>query len=407
MTNTTFSVDKIALRRFLLSKQALLGLEQSPVPDPLHMVKKLECVQLDPVSVVERNQHLVLAARIPGYDPKQLDDLLEEGKVFEYFANAACVIPIEDFPMFKPTRERIQRKVAESLEQLGLVVDAVIEQLKSEGPLPSRAFQSEKRVHGYWDNKTPKTKETSLALNLLLDSGVIRVVRRDRTERYFDITERTVGADLLKKTKAMDETTARALLIEKYLRAYRVFDPRDARFGWQKLTAAERREEVEKRVASGSVTPLEIDGVKRQYYMLTKDLDELGTFVQDVRNRDSVNLDDALTFLPPLDNLLWSRDRIKDLFDFDYKWEIYTPRMKRKYGPYAMPILWGDRLIGRMDPQIDRKNGVLIVRLLQLEPWVEKTTGLQIKLREALEKFAVFNCAADVRIENSDVKMKL
>ncbi|MGP4081135.1 winged helix-turn-helix domain-containing protein [Pseudalkalibacillus sp. R45] len=407
MTNPNFSVDKIALRRFLLSKQALLGMAQSPVPDPLHMIKKLECVQLDPVSVVERNQHLVLAARIPGYDPKQLDDLLTEGKVFEYFANAACVIPIEDFPMFEPTRERIQSKVAESLEKLGLVVDAVIEQLKSEGPLPSRAFQSEKRVHGYWDNKVAKTKETSLALNLLLDSGVIRVVRRDRTERYFDITERTVGADLLKKTKEMDEPTARALLIEKYLRAYRVFDPRDARFGWQKLFAAERREEVEKRVASGLVTPLEIDGVKRQYYMLTEDLDEVETFKQGDRYEDTEDIGCAITFLPPLDNLLWSRDRIKDLFDFDYKWEIYTPRVKRKYGPYAMPILWGDRLIGRMDPQIDRKNSVLIVRLLQLEPWVEKTSELRSSLQEALEKFALFNRATKIRIENSDVKMKL
>ncbi|WP_261129775.1 winged helix-turn-helix domain-containing protein [Bacillus sp. Marseille-Q3570] len=406
MTNRTYSVTKIDLRRFLLSKQALLGMEQPPVPDPLHMVRKLECVQLDPVSVVERNQHLVLAARIPGYDPKQLDDLLAEGTVFEYFANAACVIPIEDFPMFEPTRVRIQSKVAESLEQLGLVVDAVIEQLKSEGPLPSRAFQSEKRVHGYWDNKTPKTKETSLALNLLLDSGVIRVVRRNRTERYFDITERTLSTDVLKKTKAMDEATARALLIEKYLRAYRVFDPRDARFGWQKLTAAERREEIENRVASGSVTPLQIDGVKRQYYMLTEDLEELEKFVHGDSYGDTEN-PGGIIFLPPLDNLLWSRDRIKDLFDFDYKWEIYTPRAKRKYGPYAMPILCEDRLIGRMDPQIDRKNEVLIVRLLQLEPWVEKTTELRSSLREALEKFARFNGAKDIQVEKSDVKMKL
>ncbi|MFP3339879.1 crosslink repair DNA glycosylase YcaQ family protein, partial [Micrococcus sp. SIMBA_131] len=86
-------------------------------------------------------------------------------------------------------------------------------------------------------------------------------------------------------------------------------------------------------------------------------------------------------FLPPLDNLLWSRERIKDLFDFDYKWEIYTPRVKRQYGPYAMPILYGDRLIGRMDPQIDRKNKVLIVRLLQLEPEVKQTSELRQSFR--------------------------
>ncbi|MCF6409857.1 winged helix-turn-helix domain-containing protein [Pseudalkalibacillus salsuginis] len=392
-----FPVEKSALRRFLLSKQALL---EAGCSDALQMVKKLECVQLDPVSVVERNQHLVLASRIPGYETRHLDGLLAEGKVFEYFANAACVIPMEDFPLFEPTRKRIQLKVAESLEKLGLVVDAVIEQLRSEGPLPSRAFQSEKRVHGYWDNKLPKTKETSLALNLLLDSGIIRVVRRDRTERYFDLTERTVSSDLLEKTRAMEEETARKMLIDKYLRAYSVFEPRDPRFGWQKLKAVERRAEVERRVDAGAVIPLEVDGTERQYYMLAEDMDELGQFVGDGKS-----LEGTATFLSPLDNLLWSRERIKDLFEFDYKWEIYTPRSKRKYGPYAMPILYGDRLIGRMDPQIDRKNEVLIVRLLQLEPWVEKTTELRDAIRNALEAFAAFNGAKDIHLEQADLNI--
>ncbi|WP_408009860.1 winged helix-turn-helix domain-containing protein [Pseudalkalibacillus sp. A8] len=402
MSSPKFPVEKSALRRFLLSKQALLGADR-PLSSALQMIKKLECVQLDPVSVVERNQHLVLGARIPGYEPKHLDDLLAGGKVFEYFANAACVIPMEDFPMFEPTRIRIQQNVAESLEKQGLVVDTVMEQLRSEGPLPSRAFQSEKRVHGYWDNKLPKTKETSLALNLLLDSGIIRVVKRERTERYFDITEGSISPDLLDNTSAMDEATAREMLIEKYLRAYRVFDPRDFRFGWQKLKAAERRAEVERRVADGTVIPLEIDGAERQYYMLAEDLDELERFAS---NDQSLEFSGGtVTFISPLDNLLWSRERIKDLFDFDYKWEIYIPRAKRKYGPYAMPILYGDRLIGRMDPQIDRKNGVLVVRLLQLEPWVEKTNELRHAIRDALEAFAAFNGAKDIHVDQSDLKM--
>ncbi len=397
---TKFFVEKSALRRFLLSKQALLEAGRPAVSSALQMIKKLECVQLDPVSIVERNQHLVLASRIPGYKTRHLDDLLTEGKVFEYFANAACTIPMDDFPLFQPTRIRIQQKVAESLETLGLVVDTVIEQLRLGGPLPSRAFQSEKRVHGYWDNKLPKTKETSLALNLLLDSGIIRVVKRDRTERYFDLTERTISSDLLEKTRAMEEETARQLLMDKYIRAYRVFDPRDPRFGWQKLKAVERRAEVERRVDAGAVIQLEVDGTERQYYMLAEDMDELVQFVGDGKS-----LEGTATFLSPLDNLLWSRERIKDLFDFDYKWEIYTPRSKRKYGPYAMPILYGDRLIGRMDPQIDRKNEVLIVRLLQLEPWVEKTTQLHHAIRDALEAFASFNGAKDLHLEQTDLNI--
>ena len=304
--------------------------------------------------------------------------------------------------MFEPTRKRIQENVADSLESLEIVVNTVLEQLRAEGPLPSRAFKSDNRVNGYWDNKAPKTKETSHALNLLLDAGIIRVVQRDRTERYFDLTERTVTRKLLKQTKVMDGHTAKDLLIEKYIRAYRVFDPRDARFGWQKMTAAERRAEIERRVQDKTVIPLEVEGVKRQYYLLAEDLEELETFVESTK-QERRSLESTITFLPPLDNLLWSRERIKDLFDFDYKWEIYTPRVKRKYGPYAMPILYGDRLIGRMDPQIDRKNKVMIVRLLQLEPEVKQTSELRQSFRNALNSFAIFNGADDIQVENSDL----
>ncbi|WLD94423.1 winged helix-turn-helix domain-containing protein [Alkalihalobacillus sp. AL-G] len=389
---TAFPVDKVALRRFLLHKQSLLNREQTPAgPDGvLQMIKKLECVQLDPVSVVERNQHLVLAARIPGYDPKHLDSLLSDGKVFEYWANAACAIPVEDYPIFEPIRNRIQAQVQEPLEKLGPVVEAVLERLENVGPLPSRAFASENRVHGYWDNQLPKTKETSLALNLLLDAGIIRVVHRERTERFFDLTERTINQKALKESRSIDERAARDALIEKYIRAYRVFDPRDARFGWQKMTAAERRAEIDKRVQNESVIPLLIDDVKRPYYMMAEDLEELESFVWETK-QDQTPMEGPIAFLPPLDNVLWRRERVTDLYDFDYRWEIYIPKAKRKYGPYTMPMLYGDRLIGRMDPLLDRKNNQLHVRLLELEPGIKKTARLRKKIDTALEQFAEFN----------------
>ena len=168
------------------------------------------------------------------------------------------------------------------------------------------------------------------------------------------------------------------------------------------MTAAERRAEIERRVQDKTVIPLEVEGVKRQYYLLAEDLEELETFVESSK-QEPCSLESTITFLPPLDNLLWSRERIKDLFDFDYKWEIYTPRVKRKYGPYAMPILYGDRLIGRMDPQIDRKNKVMIVRLLQLEPEVKQTSELRQSFRNALNSFTIFNGADDIQVENSDL----
>lgn len=404
---TALSVSRIAARRFLLETQFLLSTnkafkEGSGPESALQLIKKLECVQLDPVSVAERNQHLVLAARLPHYKPEFLDNrLLSENKVFEYIANAACVIPMEDYPIFKPIRSRHQQQLKIPLRETRKGVKEVLERLKAEGPLPSRAFKSDTRVHGYWDNVTAKTKETSHALNLLLDAGIVRVVRRERTERFFGLTESTIPENIQSRAKTVRIPAARKALIEKYMRAYRLFDAGDPRFGWQKMTAAERRAEVARRVKNESVVAVEMENVTRQYYMLAEDVEKLKEIERFSREEPTI-LDAPIRFLPPLDNLLWRRERLEDLFGFYYRWEIYIPRSKRRYGAYAMPILYGDRLIGRMDPCLNRKESCLEVRLLQLEPDVELTPDLRNRLLEALQQFAEFHQAYNVTIERTE-----
>lgn len=391
---TPYSVSSRAVRRFLLDVQGLLSSHQNKktptADDVLDMVKKLECVQLDPVSVVERNQHLVLAARMPGYRPNLFHDLLQQGRVFEYLANAACAIPIEDYPLFEPTRKRIRQRLQPQLDELAPVVKRVLERLQAEGPLPSRSFASTDRVHGAWDNQLPKTKATSHALNLLLDTGMIRVVRRKGSERFFDLSRRTVPKQIWQQTETIDDDSARRQLIQKYLYAYRVFDSGDPRFGWSKLTAFQRRQVIREYMQQGLVVPLKIEGVRREYYILASDLDRLQKHAKTLFDHDAV-AEGPIRFLPPLDNLMWRRERVEDLFCFSYKWEIYVPPAKRRFGPYAMPILAGDRLIGRIDPHLDRKNGMLTIRLLQLEPDIRLTPGLRANLDDALQSFARFH----------------
>jgi uncharacterized protein len=392
-------VSRSTVRRYLLDRQGLISSSPSKSNTVEKVIQKLECVQLDPVSVVEKNQNLVLAARIPGYQPEQLNALLSDGKIFEYWANAMCAIPIEDYPIFKPIRQHRLKQVEKDLDNMKDVVKGIMDRLASEGPLPSRAFKSESKVHGYWDNQAPKTKETSHALNLLLDASLIRVVQRVGNERFFGISELTLPKGLLDQTHSIDIDTARMALIDKYLRAYRVVDPRDSRFGWTKMTARERLSEVERRVKDGVLIPLEVTDVNRQYYILADDIDTLQEIAQKVPSRGSKG---PVRFLPPLDNLLWSRERIEAFFDFDYKWEIYTPQSKRRYGPYAMPILYGDQFIGRLDPLLDRKENKLIVRLLHFEPEIKMTTSLNTKLQAALKEFAHFHNVQDVEIQKTE-----
>ncbi|USG66632.1 winged helix DNA-binding domain-containing protein [Brevibacillus ruminantium] len=402
---------KRALRRFLLETQLLLpdsqsraGLSTSGASSPrqvvMDVIRHLECVQLDPVNAVRPNQHLVLAARIEKYDPGILGELLRTGAIFEYLANAACLIPMEDYPMFEPTRQRLRAKLQHQLDTHAPIIEQVLQKLSAEGPLPSKAFDSELRVHGYWDNVQAKTKATSHALNLLLDAAQIAIVGREGNQRLFDVRERVVPAELLQQSEQIDPHEASEALLEKYFRAYRVFEPSDPRLGWQRLSASERREAIDRRLRSGQVVTVEVEGLTKPYYILGADAKRLGFYAEEEQAGLAHADQDQVRFLPPLDNLLWSRKRLEDLFSYSYRWEIYTPAHKRKYGYYAMPILLGDRLIGRMDPRLDAKKKHLTVELLQIEPQVKFTKTLEKRLRKAVDAFARTHGAKTVSIEN-------
>ncbi|AWB43647.1 winged helix-turn-helix domain-containing protein [Paenibacillus sp. CAA11] len=402
-------IDRSTVRRFLLKVQQLT--EENPNPSgsgeqggeeasALELIRTLGAVQIDPVAAVTGNQHLALSARSAGYRQEHLSRLLAQNRVFEYFANAACVIPMEDYAIFEPTRARLRSQLAGPLHELGDVVKQVKDRLRAEGPLPSRAFRSEKRVHGYWDAaaEVPKTKATSLALNLLLDTGELRVVARQGTERYFHLAELTIEESLLNQAREMDLETAGQALTDKYIRAYRIIDARDPRLGWRKTTAAERRRDVQTRLEAGRLVALSISGLPDVYYVGPEDAEAL----RDLQlQKESADEPGPVRFLPPLDNLLWRRERVADLFDFEYKWEIYTPEAKRRYGYYAMPILDGEHLIGRMDPRLDRKNKLLTVQLLQLEEGYESSPDRLYRIWEGLQSFAARHGAAEVRVERT------
>jgi uncharacterized protein YcaQ len=229
------------------------------------------------------------------------------------------------------------------------------------------------------------------------------VVRREGTERYFDLPHKVVPADLLRQAEEIADDQADGALLGKYLRAFRVFDLGDFRFGWRRIPAPERRAIVQRLVQAGAVVPLAVEGVRREYFILAEDLERLQRIDRAARREGAKAAPDSLIrFLPPLDNLLWRRERIVEFFDFDYTWEVYVPPARRRYGYYAMPVLAGDRLIGRMDPRLDRDCGRLIVRLLQLEPEVRLTRQLRRNLRRALEAFARFHRADEIEVERTD-----
>src|SRR2546422_1074870 len=380
------AVTRQGIRRFLLEAQDLLGDHHyrpaavATSGQVLREIRRLEAVQLDPVAAVERNQHLVLAARVPGYTPALLERLLAQRRIFEYWGHAACVFPIEDYPIFEHKRRQIRRRLRTALARVRPVARAVLARLEREGPLPARAFTSNQRVHGWWDIKGPRTNATSHALNLLSYVGQVMVSRREGLERHFDLPERVVPVE--------------------WLRRARKIDLGDWAFGWRRTPGAQRRPIVEKLIRAGTVVPLRIDGVRRPYFLLAEDEGRLRRHERHASQTQQIT-DAPVRFLAPLDNLLWRRERVRDFFDFDYTWEVYVPPAKRAYGYYTMPILAGDRFVGRFDPRLDRESGRLIINLLRLERGVDATTQLRRALEDALEAFARFHGASDLHIVRS------
>ena len=384
-------VPAAALRRLVLARSGLLRwsrgrgrrgryAEGAPWREQLRgedgvlqAVRRLEAVQLDPVAIVDRNHHLVLRNRVAAYRPEHLDALYRRKLVFEYWAHARCILPIEDYPLFEPIRDRFRARPPDHDPVLEAAMRHVRQRLAAEGPLPARRLESGDRVAGYWDLDAARTKATSQALEHLWEMGEVVVAYRPGDERHF-----ALAAEWLGRVDGVDSWEP---LLHKYLRAHGVAHAGDFRFGWRSWPAAERKQAADRLVAEGALTPVRVEGVRRTYYVLSELVPLMEALAEATVAPD-------VYLLPPLDNVLWSRERVADLFGFHYTWEIYLPPAKRRSGPYTMPVLEGDRFIGRLDARLDRAERTLYVDRLTLEPGAEASPQRLARVQGAIEALA-------------------
>lgn len=392
-------VSKRAARRLMLYRQGLLEWsapdgtvgklwrkELRGIEGVQQAISQLGAVQLDPVAVVERNHHLVLYNRVGNYHPDHLDMLYRQKQVFEEFANARCILPIEHYPIFRLKMHRRKRERSSEWQRLNGAIEYVYRQLETEGVLPARSLESPERVQGYWDLAAPKTKATTQALELLFEAGEVVVALRVGEERIFALARHWLPEDLLPHLDSEPSMSPEELLAH-YIHCFGLLDAGDFRFGWWRWTASERRQLIERKIDRGELIPVAVEGVRRTYYVAEADLPLLESLAQ-------AEITPEVSFLAPLDNLLWRRERVQEIFDFEYRWEIYTPPVKRRFGAYAMPVLEGDRLIGRLDPKLDRNKGVLSILRLEWEPGVQMNKARWKRFDQAMHAFARFHGAA-------------
>ncbi|HCW50524.1 MAG TPA: hypothetical protein DGR79_00420 [Clostridiales bacterium] len=373
-------VSRAAARRFLIRRTGLGRLpgEGPRWPGPDHTVdavRTLEYVQVDPMQVLARNHDLVLGARVRDYRPEILDSLLyRERRLVEVVARNRYIVPVEDYPLFRVRFAEIERSERPKLAHLEPVMERVLRRIEREGPLSSLDFEDEETLSGWWDlDGQARTRVVRQALEWLWHFGRLAVSRRENGRRYFDLPERLLGPSAkpapYEPARAGGavgpegpdaEAAARDDLARKYFRAMGLADPTDWSFAWSRYRAPEKRALVERFAAAGEIVAVSVEGVRRTYYVPAAEVDDLLA-------SGAIEFEPEVRFLPPLDNLIWLRSRLMDLFGFEYRWEAYVPAVKRKYGPYTCPILCGDTFAGRMDARVDRETGTLVVNGLWWE----------------------------------------
>jgi uncharacterized protein len=355
------------------------------------------CVQLDTISVVSRAHETAFWSRLGAYDPALLGSLhYPDGLLTEYWAHAAALIPIESFPYFRHAmdayRDKYEKPDSWAVRNTE-IVDGVHALIRENGAMASRHFERP-------DGRRPEAwewyggKPARQALDHLWSRGDIMVARRESGfQRVYDLTERVIPAAFLNGRPSPEER--QRYFTASALRALGVATPRwvaDYFRNWAQPhnSPAASLVGLQELEQAGLAVPVEIEGVPEASFLDAALLPRLAE-MRAGRSKPTLT-----TLLSPFDNLIWYRPRTLQLWDFHYRIEVYTPAPKRIYGYYTMPILHRGRLVGRLDPVVDRKNRLLTVRNVHLEEAVKPTESLAAAIAGALWDFAGFLGADEV-----------
>jgi len=358
----------LVLHHFLAPPRSLPGGRQGVMA----VFDRLGSIQFDPIEIAGRNHDLVLLSRVADYRRAMADALLyEERALFETYNKGLSLVPTAELPWYRLAWDRARKRHDdETFGEHAPLVEELLRRIRETGPMSSIDVEPRASIDWYWR----PTNQVRAMLEALGESGILGLSRRDGNRRVYDLIERLFPAELLEQ-----EIPVRDRFRHKLLSRYRAHGllgtsgsselwlgttPRvDGRTGTDNgipLGAAGRRELHAELVAIGSLVPVAIAGIRGHRYLPSEELARLEQAEREVGTGSSPGEAPAgVAFLAALDPLVWDRDFLRSLYGFDYIWEVYVPAAKRRWGYYVLPVLFGDRLIGRIEPRIERKTGTL------------------------------------------------
>lgn len=399
---TTITLTNLQARRFLLSYHGLYGeFDFIGMEGIMSYIRRVGCIQFDPLNVVGMNPELVLQSRIKNFKRDMLSGLLyKERKLVDYWDKNLSIFPLEDWPYFNRYRKSFQPWCSTNKE----AVKRVHTDITNQGFLCSGDLQYDEKVSWAWG----PTRLSRAALEGMYHAGHLVIHHKQNTRKYYDLTERLIPEEL---HSAPDPFMTDQQYYEWYV-LRRIGSvgllwnrPSDAWLGIKGLKKMQRNDAFDNLLNEKKITEVQVEGLKHPLYIRSADMELLNKSLSahstngPATNKPSSN--ERSSILAPLDNLLWDRKLIQQLFDFEYRWEVYKPAAERKYGYYVLPVICGDKIVARFDPEKHRKNGPLVIKNWWWEDDVSVTEPMKESIAECLERFALY-LGASFNVEDYD-----
>ena len=397
------SISKQTARRFILGRQGLWPGRRWAGEDGLaEALRVCEAIQMDPLQVVARSHDIALWGRVRDYQPADLARVMYERRAFFDYGGGLFIYPMSELPYWRTPmryRERSPRWADFAATHPGLL-DEMRAELRQRGPLGNRDFTGRERVISYRGSK-----DTSLALYYLWLTGETMIHHRQGFERVYDLRER-IAPPQYDVVAPVDE--AEAYFARKSLAFHGLLEERRlggglSMFAERNLSRAEAAIWLDRLTSEGAITALRIEGSRGRWLALASDLPLLSALEAGETPAAWRPLDDAttateVTLLAPLE-IVSARGRAGWLFNFEYIWEVYKPAAARRWGYYTLPILYGDRLVARLDPRLDRATQTLRILGFWREPdTIADEAAFAEALARGLARFATFLRARQVDV---------
>jgi len=335
------------------------------------VVDRLGSLQFDPIDVAGRNHDLILLARVDGYRREMTEELLygPDRTLYETYNKGLSLVPTADMPWYRVAWDRARRSHdGGAFDEHAPLVEELLTRIRETGPMSATDVEPRAAIDWYWR----PTNQVRALLEALAEAGVLGLARRDGNRRIYDLAERLFPAELLAR-RASPREAFRHKLLSRY-RAHGLLGSHGSAELWLgtmpwketgfedglPIKSAARRVLQAELVEAGTVVPIGVEGIRETRFVPADQIDVLDRAQREVAARWTPGgLRPGVAFLAALDPLVSDREFLRSLYGFDYLWEVYVPAPKRRWGYYVLPILFGDRLIGRIEPRIERKADTL------------------------------------------------